>query len=297
MDRRVVVASVGVQGGGAPLVENQVLGGLGGAGVLDQAERVHQAVSRRPAAERGRWRSSCRGRRCRWTGWCRWSKAIAAAGAEEEVLVAGHGARQGQLGDEVVVRLGEGETRGSGRRRRLRRSARDSVSPARAVSAPFDGRELHRIGGLGLGGEHPLKGVDKVLGGDGVVGGLAAGGLVGRGRTSGGRCRSVRRRRPSSPRTARSGARPSAVQPDQSAVQVGAGDDVLRGSGNLGVEVGGNLLHKPGKAVDARALGAACQRQQQCRRRERRQKTESRYVSRRYILSIYSQVPGTETLW
>ena len=169
-----------VQGGGAPLVEDQVLGGGGAAGVLHQAQAVHQAVRGFAPEEQPAAGPVIKVKAAAGKGGVG-GQAVAAAGALEKALVAGHGPRQGQLAQKVVVRLAEGEHH---------RAVAAGFDPQRLRpgqagqhrAAALDGGELYRVGRAGLGGEHPLEGVDEVLGGDGVIGLLPAGGPVGQAR-------------------------------------------------------------------------------------------------------------------
>ena len=167
----------GIQGGGAPLVENQVLGGLHRTGILDQTERVHQAVSHVPPQKETAGSPVVQIEAAAGNGGVD-GKAIAAAGAQEKFLIAGHSAGQRQLVDEVVVRLGEvkNDRQGvGGGYADLFGIGQTCQSRVRSL----DGREFHRIGRMGLRREHPLKRIDKILGGDGVMGILTVGGLVG----------------------------------------------------------------------------------------------------------------------
>ena len=124
----------------------------------------------------------------------------------------------------------------------------------------LQGRELGGVGGAGLGQEHPLEGVDKILGGDGVFGGLALGGSVGQPVPEGeGVPQPVGRDAPALAQIVLELA--VGAQPEQPAVEVFAGDDVGGGRGHLGVEVRGDLLHKPGEAVGGVAAAGQPQHQ------------------------------------
>ena len=243
----------GVQGGGAPLVQDQVLGALGRAGVLDQAQGVHQPAAGLPPEEQPPAGPVVKVEAAAGQGGGG-GQAVAAAGALEKGLVAGHGPRQGQLADKVVVRLGEGELH----RPLVPGADAQLLGPGQArqhLAAARDGGKLHRVGRAGPGRKDTLEGVDEVLGGDGVGGVLPAGGLVGQarlegegiGQPAGG----------DGPALAQVGlGLAGGVQPDKAPVEVFAGQDVLGGRGDLGVQVGGYLLHKPGEAVDPRPRGA-----------------------------------------
>ena len=107
------VGAGGVQSGGAALVEDQILGALGGAGVLDQTQRIYQTVPALPPEEQAAGGPVVEVEGPAGQGGVA-GQAIAAAGAAEKVLVAGHGPRQSQLGDKIIVRFRQGKNQGQG---------------------------------------------------------------------------------------------------------------------------------------------------------------------------------------
>lgn len=105
-------------------------------------------------------------------------QTVGAARGVEELLIAGHGTGQRQLGNKVLVRTVQAE------HQRQRAAGGDPQCafrhlPGQHFGAVLKGREFHRVGGIGVGPEHPPEREDEVLGGDGVLGGGALGGGVG----------------------------------------------------------------------------------------------------------------------
>lgn len=184
-------------------------------------------------------------------------QTVGASGAVKKHFVAGHRAGQRQLGEERLV--GRGESEHQFQRLRSGDAQRaGGLLTGQNGGAVLEGRELHGVGGVGAGEEHPLEREDEVLGGDGVVGGISLRGGIGQtvlqieciGEPVGRYLPPLTQFR-----------RKAAVRctADEAAVKVLAGDDVRGAGRHLRVEVRGDGVHEPGKAVGAGAAGGQAQ--------------------------------------
>jgi len=106
------------------------------------------------------------------------AQAISTPGAVEKVLVAGHGAGQGELGEKILVRLAQAEHKG-GITTRLNAEGCLGQLACQHGGAVLNGGKFHRIGRSSIGPEHPPEREHEILGCDGVVGGCALGGGIG----------------------------------------------------------------------------------------------------------------------
>ena len=158
--------------------------------------------------------------------------------------------RQGELLEEVVIGTAQVE------HQRQRPGGRDSQRtlghlPGQHGGAVLNGGKLHRIGRGGLRPEQAPESEHKILGGDGVVSGVALGGGVsqavleveGVGEAIGGLLPPFAEGRLIFA---------AGIFADKAAVQVLAGDDIRRSRGHLRVKVGRDAVHEPGEAVGAR---------------------------------------------
>jgi len=184
--RRVGVGDGGQGGGAAGVIQrgralfsvDELDGGLVGVvGVLNQTEAVDEGAGGFPPQEQAAGRPVVKVEGPAGKGGLG-GQTIGAAGGVEELLIAGHGTGQRQLGEKVLVRTVQAE------HQRQRAAGGDPQRafrhlPGQHFGAVLKGRELHRVGRIGVGPEHPPEREDEVLGGDGVLGGGALGGGVG----------------------------------------------------------------------------------------------------------------------
>ena len=239
-----------VRGGRALLVGNQLCGGLPGAvGVLHQPQAVDEAARGGTPQEQAAGCPVVDVEAAAGKGG-RSIQAVGTPGGIEKFLIAGHGTGQGELLEEVVVGTAQVE------HQRQRPGGRDSQRalghlPGQHGGAVFKGRKLHRVGGVGLRPEQASESEHKILGGDGVVSGVALGGGVsqavleveGVGEAVGGLLPPFAEGRLIFA---------AGIFADKAAVQVLAGDDIRRSRGHLRVKVGRDAVHEPGEAVGAR---------------------------------------------
>ena len=246
-----------VEGGGAFFVIDELFGGLAGArGVLHEAQAVDLALRSRPAEKKAAGRPVIKVKVSAGKGGGA-GQTVGPSGAVKKRFVAGHRAGQRQLGEERLVGRGEPE-------HQFQRFCSGDAQRAGGLltgqngGAVLEGRELHGVGGVGAGEEHPLEREDEILGGDGVVGGISLRGGIGQAVLQI-ECigEPVGRYLPLLTQFRREAAVRCAA--DEAAVEVLAGDDVRGAGRHLRVKVRGDGIHEPGKAVGAGAAGGQAQ--------------------------------------
>ena len=167
-----------VQSRGAFFIGNELGCRLaGGTGILHQPQAVDAVPAGFPAEEQAAGGPVIKVKTAAGKGGGG-AQAISTPGAVEKVLVAGHGAGQGELGEKILVRLAQAEHKG-GITTRLNAEGCLGHLACQHGGAVLNGGKFHRIGRSGIGPEHPPEREHEILGCDGVVGGCALGGGIG----------------------------------------------------------------------------------------------------------------------
>ena len=167
-----------VQSRGAFFIGNELGCRLaGGTGILHQPQAVDAVPAGFPAEEQAAGGPVIKVKAAAGKGGGG-AQAISTPGAVEKVLVAGHGAGQGELGEKILVRLAQAEHKG-GIPTRLNAEGCLGQLACQHGGAVLNGGKFHRIGRSSIGPEHPPEREHEILGCDGVVGGCALGGGIG----------------------------------------------------------------------------------------------------------------------